>query len=237
MRQVKFRLVEPGLRPRRTRLEIPGWAGNPEPRVDGSQEYAWHCIPFSEAAKGGIELFYPYETELRVSTRDGALVFEGDFGEPPEPGLQWPPFRSFGEAYYTYQILIDLKVEEGWAIKTETHPRFYTDRTGTVPVAVPALLRHWWPMMYFMVFKAPDEGRTHVFRQGEPFMQVTVVPAEVDFDLVPMSEEEAAEREMQSRRIYASRHTLSADSQWTSATNTVFDGTYRRILGAAKSPR
>jgi len=118
MRQVKFRLIEPGLRPRRTRLEIPGWAGNPEPRVDGSQEYAWHCLPFSEAAKVGIELFYPYDAELRVSTRDGELVFEGDLGEPPEPGLQWPPFRSFGDAYYTYQILIDLKVDEGWAIKT-----------------------------------------------------------------------------------------------------------------------
>lgn len=230
-------VIEPGLRPRRTRLEIPGWAGKPEPRVDGSQEYAWHCVPFSEAAKGGIELFYPYDAELCVSTRDGRLILEGDFGEPPEPGLQWPPFRSFGDAYYTYQILLDLKVEEGWAIKTEPHPRFYTDRTGTVPVAVPALLRHWWPMMYFMVFKAPDEGRTHVFRKDEPFMQVTVVPAEAEFELVPMSEEEAAERELQSRRIYASRHTLSADTQWTSATNTVFDGTYRRILGAAKSPQ
>ncbi len=91
--------------------------------------------------------------------------------------------------------------------------------------------------MYFMVFKAPDEGRTHVFRKDEPFMQVTVVPAEADFELVPMSEEEAAERELQSRRIYASRETLAADSQWTSATHTVFDGTYRRILGAAKSQR
>lgn len=236
MRQVKYRMIEPGLRPRRTRLEIPGWAGNPEPRADGSQEYAWHCVPFSEAAKGGIELFYPYDAELRVSTRDGALVFESDAGEP-EPGRQEPPFRSFGTAYYTYQILIDLKVDEGWALKTEPHPRFYTDRTGTVPVAVPALLRHWWPMMYFMVFKAPDEGRTHVFRKDEPFMQVSIVPAEADFDLVPMSEEEAAERELQSRRIYASRETLAADSQWTSATHTVFDGTYRRILGAAKSSR
>ena len=236
MRQVKYRMIEPGLRPRRTRLEIPGWAGNPEPRADGSQEYAWHCVPFSEAAKGGIELFYPYDAELRVSTRDGALVFESDGGEP-EPGRQEPPFRSFGTAYYTYQILIDLKVDEGWALKTEPHPRFYTDRTGTVPVAVPALLRHWWPMMYFMVFKAPDEGRTHVFRKDEPFMQVSIVPAEADFDLVPMSEEEAAERELQSRRIYASRETLAADSQWTSATHTVFDGTYRRILGAAKSSR
>jgi hypothetical protein len=48
-----------------------------------------------------------------------------------------------------------------------------------------------------------------------------------------MSEPEAAERELQSRRIYQSRSTLSAETQWTSATNTVFDGTYRHILGAA----
>jgi hypothetical protein len=40
-----------------------------------------------------------------------------------------------------------------------------------------------------------------------------------------MTEEEAAERELQTRRIHASRATLSADSQWGSASNTVFDAT------------
>jgi hypothetical protein len=24
--------------------------------------------------------------------------------------VQWPPFRNFGDAFYTYQILLDLKV-------------------------------------------------------------------------------------------------------------------------------
>jgi hypothetical protein len=52
-----------------------------------------------------------------------------------------------------------------------------------------------------------------------------------------MPEEEAAERELQSQRIYASRNTLSADTQWVSSTDTVFDGTYRRIFGAAKSAK
>ncbi len=236
MQTVKYRMHNPNLRPRRTRLEIPGWAGKPEPRADGSTEYAWHCLPFSEAAKAGIELFYPYENELRVSTRGGGLVFEGDFGPQPESGIQWPPFRSFGTAFYTYQILIDLKVEEGYALRTETHPRFYTDPTGTVPIAVPALLRRWWPMMSFMVFKSPGEGQSHVFRPGEPFMQLTVVPETLDIELIEMPREEAAEREMQARRIHASRDTLSADSRWVSTTQTVFDGTYRRILGTAKTP-
>jgi hypothetical protein len=49
-----------------------------------------------------------------------------------------------------------------------------------------------------------------------------------------MGEEEAAERELQSLRIHESRDNLGADSRWTSATNTVFDATYRRLHGAAK---
>jgi hypothetical protein len=233
MQTVKYRLHDPRLKPRRTKLEVPGWGGNPNPRADGSREQPWHCLPFSEGARYGIELFYPFENELRVSTRDGRLVLDGDFGPDPETGVQWPPFRNFGETYYTYQILLDLKVDEGWAIRTEPHPCFYTDPTESVPIAVPALLRNWWPMMFFILFKSPAEGRTHVFRPGEPFAQIIVIPAEANFELVEMSEDEAAERELQARRIQKSRETLGAKTEWVSSTNTVFDGTYRHILGAA----
>jgi hypothetical protein len=228
MHTIRYRTFQPGLRLRRTKLEMPGWAGKPEPRRDGSHEHVWHCIPFSEGAQYGIELFYPYDNELRVSTRDGKLVLDGDFGPDPGTGLDWPPFRTFGEKYYTYQVLLDLKVEEGFAIRTEPHPRFYTDSTDSVPIAVPALLRRWWPMMNFMVFKSPPEGRTHIFRPGEPFAQIIVIPAESEFQIVEQTEEEAAERELQSRRIHASRETLSADTHWVS------DGTYRHIHRAAK---
>ena len=130
--------------------------------------------------------------------------------------------------------LLDLKVERGFAIRTEPHPRFYTDRTDTAPIAVPALIRNWWPMMFFCVFKAPAEGRTHIFRPGEPFAQIIVIPEEATFDLEPMGGEEAAERELQSRRIYANRPKLSAETEWTSTTDTVFDGTYRHLHRAAK---
>jgi hypothetical protein len=50
-----------------------------------------------------------------------------------------------------------------------------------------------------------------------------------------MDEDEAAEREMRSRRIYASREALAKSTTWTSSTNTVFDGTYRNILRAARA--
>ena len=173
MHEVKFRLVEPDLRPRRTKLEMPGWAGKPEPRTDGSHEHAWHCAPFTEGAQYGIEIFYPYQNELHVTRKDGKLVLDGDFGPAPDDDRQWPPFRSFGEDFYTYQLLLDLKVGKEWAIRTEPHPRFYIDTTDTVPIAVPALLRtEWWPMISFVVFKTPAEGRTHIFRPGEPMMQI-----------------------------------------------------------------
>ena len=38
MQEIKFRLANPGLQPRRTKLEMPGWAGKPEPRQDSSHE-------------------------------------------------------------------------------------------------------------------------------------------------------------------------------------------------------
>lgn len=234
MKQVRYRMNDPRLAPRRTRMEIPGWAGEREPRANGSHEQVWHCVPFSEGAQYGIELFYPYDFELRVTTTDGKPMFAGEFGEPPSPSLQWPPFRSFGDAFFTYQLLLDLKVDPGFAIRTEPHPRFYSDTTGTVPIAVPALIRNWWPMLFFCVFKSPAEGQTHIFRPGEPFAQVIVIPEEAEFELVPMSEAEAAERELQSRRIYANRPNLSAGTEWTSRTNTVFDGTYRHLHRAAR---
>jgi hypothetical protein len=236
MLTVKYRLYEPRLAPRRTKLEVPGWAGKPEPRQNGSHEQAWHCLPFDEGARYGIELFYPFDNELHVTKRDGRVALSGDFGPDPGTGMQWPPFRSFGEDYYTYQLLLDLKLSDDMAVRTEPHPRYYTSREDDVPLAVPALLRtSWWPMISFMVFKAPPEGRFHIFRPGEPFMQILFLPADIDFELVPMNAEEAAEREMRGRRIHATRETLGSDSTWTSSTNTVFDATYRRILRAARA--
>ena len=236
MHTIKYRLLEPRLAPRRTKLEMPGWAGKPEPRKDGSHEQVWHCMPFTEGAQYGIEIFYPFDNELRVTKRNGQVSLEGDFGPNPDTGIQWPPFRAFGENYYTYQLLLDLHVTDDLAVRTEPHPRYYTDPKDEVPLAVPALLRtSWWPMISFVVFKAPPEGRAHIFRRGEPFMQILFVPVEPEFELVVMSEEEAAEREMRGRRIHASRETLSKDTMWNSSTDTVFDGTYRHILRAAKA--
>jgi len=237
MQTIKYRLFEPRLGPRRTRLEVPGWGGlADQPRKDGSHEQSWHCMPFVEGAQYGIELFYPFDNELHVTRREGRVELQADWGPDPETGINWPPFRTFGEVYYSYQLLLDLQVADDMAVRAEPHPRYYTSDVDDVPLAVPALLRtSWWPMISFVIFKAPPEGRTHIFRPGEPFMQMLFVPADPEFELVPMNEEEAAEREMRSRRIHASRDTLAEKTTWTSSTQTVFDGTYRNILRIARS--
>lgn len=236
MHAVKFRLANPDLHPRRIKLEMPGWGGSPDPRRDGSHQQVWHCMPFTEGAQYGFEVLYPYENELRVTNRNGQVLLDGDFGPSPDDGLMWPPFRPFGENYYTYQLLLDLDAGPGWAVRAEPHPRYFTDPADTVPLAVPALVRTaWWPMISFIVFKAPPEGKVHIFRHGEPMLQFLIVPEESDFQLVEMTPEEKAQREVRSRRIHASRDTLGIESRWVSSTKTVFDGTYRFLLRAAKS--
>ena len=91
------------------------------------------------------------------------------------------------QGVHTYQLLLDLKVGKERAVRTEPHPRFYTDTTDTVLVAVPALLRtEWWPMISFVVFKSPAVGGTHIFRPGEPMLQILIVPVTSDCTLVPM---------------------------------------------------
>jgi hypothetical protein len=233
---VKYRLHGHRLPPRKVEMPIPGWGGAAQPRADGSHEQPWHCTPFSESAKYGVELLYPFEEELRVRKVDGQVKLDAAWGAPADLDMMWPPFRPFGEDFYSYQLSLDLAVPPGWAIRTEPHPRYFTDPTNTTPLAVPALIRtEWWPMMFFCIFKAPPEGVTHVFRKDEPFMSLIAVPAEPELELEPMGEEEAAERELRSRRIAASRDALAEGSRWVSSTNTVFDGTYRHLFRAAKA--
>ena len=232
---IKYRLHGRRPPPQPIGVPVPGWGGEPQPRADGSHEQPWHCTPFSESARYGVELLYPFEPELRVTTRDGRVRLEADWGPPVDPDMMWPPFRAFGEGYYSYQLSLDLQAPPGWAIRTEPHPRYFTDPTHSTPLAVPALIRtEWWPMMFFCIFKAPPPGVTHIFRKNEPFISLIILPAAPELTLKPMTDEEAAQREMRSRRLAKSRDALAQGTRWLSSTNTVFDGTYRNMARAAR---
>jgi hypothetical protein len=90
-------------------------------------------------------------------------------------------------------------------------------------------------MMFFCIFKAPPAGATHIFRKNEPFLSIIMLPADPELDLQPMTEEEAAAREMSARRLAVSRDGLAEGSRWLSSTGTIFDGTYRHLFRAAKA--
>ncbi len=233
---VKFRQFGDRPAPQPIKITVPGWAGTKAPRVDGNHEQPWHCIPFSESARYGIELLYPYDVELRVTTKEGRVRLDADWGSPPDPAEVWPPFRPFGDDYYSYQLSLDLEVPEGFAVRTEPHPRYFTDPTYSTPLAVPALIRSdWWPMIFFGIFRAPPPGVTHIFRKGEPFMAFTILPADPDVTLEAMDPESAAQREMRSRRLAVSRDKLAEGTRWTSDTHTIFDGTYRNLARASRA--
>ena len=232
---VKYRQFGDRPPPQQIRINVPGWAGDKSPRADGSHEQPWHCMPFSESARYGLELVYPYDQELCVSTKDGKVELQADWGPPPPDMSAWPPFRPFGDDYYSYQLDLDLEAPPGFAVRVEPHPRYFTDPTYSTPLAVPALIRSdWWPMLFFCIFRAPPPGVTHWFRKGEPFIAFTVVPAEPELTLEPMDPETAAQREMRSRRLAASRDKLAEGTKWMSDTNTIFDGTYRNLARAAR---
>ena len=232
---VKYRIHGDRPPPQLIKVRVPGWAGENQPRADGSHEQPWHCIPFSESARYGLELVYPYETELRVTTRDGHVHLDADWGPSPDTTSTWPPFRPFGPDYYSYQLSLDLAVPTGYAVRTEPHPRYFTDLTNETPLAVPALIRDWWPMIFFAIFRAPPPCVTHVFRKDEPFMAFTVIPAEPDIELIEMTGDDAAQRELRARRLAASRDRLAEGTKWLSDTDTIFDGTYRNMARAARA--
>ena len=202
MHDVKFRLANPGLRRAGPSSKCRAGAASPNPAQTVRTNMPGIARLSPRARNTASRSFIPTTTSCVSRRKNGALVFDGDFGPPPDERPDMAAVSQLRREYYTYQLLLDLKVRPEWAVRTEPHPRFYTDSTDTVPIAVPALLRtEWWPMISFVVFKSPREGHTHIFRPGEPMLQILVLPVTSDFALIPMEEEEAAEREMRGRRI------------------------------------
>lgn len=200
---VKYRLAgDKALPPQAIRLSIPGWIGEDQPRQNGSEPQLWHCPPFVEAATQGLELVYPYDTECRVFNPGGGkdLVFEFDYAKEQGAKLDGTEFVGFHpkpSKYYLFKTQVDIQSPPGMVLRTQPHPRFYADETGTVPLAMIGQVQtQWWPKKLFVVFKAPPAGgQPHMFRKGEPYAQLIFVPHRVQYEPVVMTLEEATARE------------------------------------------
>lgn len=202
--EIKYRLWPNGIPPRRIRMEIPGWAGEPTYQI----AQPWHCKPFMDAATYGLELLYPWNAESVVTTNlDGVCSFSGDFSaeRPPDHPETWKPFDSFAPNHFGMVSALDIQPEEGYGMMVLPHPRYYTDRSGTVPLAVCGFIeKDWWPHVFFLVFKAPFPGQQCVFRYREPIASVLFLPKEAAYTIAEMSSDDAQARLRQEGRVRSS---------------------------------
>jgi hypothetical protein len=118
----------------------------------------------------------------------GTIRFDWDFTKEPEGTLTGGEFKAFSPVeasrYYLLNTRMDLRPPPGHVLRTEPHPRYFTDDTGTVPLAMIGHLQNeWYPRLVFIVFRAPRQGQRHIFRKGEPFVQILFVPQRIKYEL------------------------------------------------------
>ena len=228
---IKYRTWGKGIPPKHIKLQIPGWAGEPEPRKKGSIPQPWHCTPFVEGSTYGLELCYPFDAETHVINDNGKIIFKGDFSpeecvwsDPPTP-----PFSSFAPHHYGHTSCLDIEVPEGFALRIEPHPRFFTDITGTCPIAISGHLHSWWSKIFFVAFKAPLFNQTHIFRKNEPYAQILVVPIKSNYEIIEMTTEEKNKRSFFENKINRFKNLISKNI-WKDHVGHEFNDKYKQIL-------
>ncbi len=227
--KVRYRSWYKGINtpPRKVKLEIPGWGGQNHNHDSGNKPQPWHCPPFVDGSTYGLELLYPFETECHVYWDGGVLKFDGDFSkEEKECGISLPPFVSFAPHHFGFTSSLDIFTDDDHVLRLEPHPRFYVDITGTVPLAITGHLQSWWPRIFFVVFKSPYKDQRYIFREGEPYAQLLVVPRRMSYDVREMDEDEKKKRARRDQKISEMSNTI-ADNVWRSDKGYQFNDKYK----------
>lgn len=230
--KIDYRTWYKGIPPKPTKLQIPGWAGEDHNHGNGAKAQPWHCQPFVTGATYGLELIYPFETEAKISVEDDKLKIEGDFSqEEKECDIKLPPFMSFSDGHYGFTSSLDISTDMENVLRIEPHPRYYTDNTGSVPLAIVGHIEPWWSRIFFIVFKKPFPGQTHIFRKGEPYAQVLVVPRKISYEINEMSQETKNKRSSREAQIVKLGKQISKNV-WRTPDGSQFDDKYK-ILSKA----
>ena len=234
--ELKYATFDKSTAPQPIRMKIPGWSGGGDKMEDGSEPQPWHCLPFTEGATYGQELVYPYETECHVINDNGKVRFDWDFSREPQSRLTGGEFVTFfpkeASNFYLFNTGVDLVPPEGYVVRTEPHPRFFTDRTGTAPVAVVGHVQgEWWPKKFFVVFKAPLPGERHVFRKGEAYVQLLLVPQRLALETAQMTPEQNQERRALEEKIALSTNHI-ASNVWQNPAGYAFNNHYKILARA-----
>ena len=209
--------------PRPIKLEIPGWSG--EKHWETGQP--WHCKPFVDGATYGLEIIYPFKTEVRVTNENGKSEFHCESKKEWEDRDVEFPFKNFAPNHFGFTSSTDIQTEPGYGVLILPHPRFYTDLTGEVPVPSIGLLESdWWPKIFFIAYRAPLKGTEYVFRTGEGIAQVLIVPKEVEYNVQQMTFTEQRERNIQEATI-AKYGKQIATKSWEDKNGLSFDNKYK----------
>jgi tetratricopeptide (TPR) repeat protein len=230
---IKYALYAKAMPPQPIKVKKPGWGGTLDKMENGSEPQPWHCLPFVEASTYGLELLYQYDTECHVVNDNGKIRYEWDFSKEPGGVLTGGEFMSFAPEhapkFYLFNTRLDLQAPPGHVIRTEPHPRFYTDDTGTVPVAIGGHVQaEWWPRKLFVVFKVPPPGQRHVFRKGEPYVQLLFVPQRVAYETTKMTEEEE-KRRRELETVIDTAKTHISENNWHNPAGVNF-GDYYKVM-------
>lgn len=237
---LKYRTIEFGSPPRPIKMAVPGWGGKLEHRVDGSVPQPWHCQSFVDGATFGVELRFPGDSEYSIEMEAGKVNIFRDGKLVPEEssfGSYRCLFSSLAPNYYSMDTLVDIWPPEGFVIRIESHPSFYSDRNDTVPIVVPGHIEHFWPRRLFVVFKTPKEGGKHIFLPGKPYAQIISFQSSISHHLISMTLEEQKKRESLDKRL-SELPWLVARHIWYSSTGIWFDDKYkylRRLFRATGS--
>ena len=236
---IKYRTWHQAIPPKQIKLQIPGWAGESNDHKDGDKPQPWHCPPFVEGSTYGLELCYPFKTECHIYLNDEKkVIFEGDFTEEQKecPNVTLPPFACFAPGHFGMTSALDIQVPIEYVLRTEPHPKFYTDETNTTPCCLPGHIQtEWWPKIFFVVFKNPIPGQTIIFREKEPYGQILIVPKKVNYEIQKMNTEEELERSRVDDLLNRNNHKFIKNA-WKDNKGQNFDDKYKVLSGiAAKS--
>lgn len=181
-------------------LQIPGWAGK---ATDGNCQ-PWHLKQFTDSATAGVELVYPHE--------DVAI---------PEPK---PPFTRISDLWYLLETDLILKTPDQHSVLVLPHYRFYTDANWETPLPVATMVdTDWWPNRLKVIFKLPPPNSVAIFRKGEPYAQLMVVPRNV-LRVEEMSERDVARNH--DSQIYTHNAKNLITREWITSTGYVQDNLY-----------
>jgi diadenosine tetraphosphate (Ap4A) HIT family hydrolase len=178
-----------------------------------------------------LELLYPFDTECCVELIDGKVKIHGDFTEENKkcPSIPLPPFSTFAPGHFGMSSGLDIEVPENYVLRLEPHPRFYVDTTNTVPCCITGHLQtNWWPKIFFVVFKNPIPGQTLIFRKGEPYGQILILPKKVSYEIQEMSPEEKAKRNQVDAKI-EKYYKKFVKNDWIDNEGHNFNDTYKQL--------